>query len=970
MAKKITESPKTTDEILFELTTTSFLDVVSDPYRVDRVVIYYLVREFNSTKSQEMTTEVSEDLLLTSYFSRAQVIKVFGNDDFPAWLSTDDTEALIEKVGIGEFTLNWTPEFAREGDYIVCWTWTPIIAGEKRSSFDHFYLAGDTQTTTSIPTHYTDPDKYTTLLEKYLPEYLKLRLGDEDLTPDTLTKLNSGIADGFILLENLANQIVDLHDANSIHEQLILYLSNMFNLILRSNDVTLWRRQIKNAVPLFKKKGTLNGLKEALSQAGIKFNSLTQLWQVSSPWTWQESFTVSEGQAEFELTNTVHDTDNFELFIRLEGENDYTELTASDYAEISYDSDDAVYILTWIGDEADSPIELSKNDIIRVIYKTSAIGDSNIEDYIMSLPLADTRDEAEVTYPLKNWNVRLIEETDVMFDTICPTRNPFKEPLIYGKVRTIFPYSENAYNMEEYNGSLRDSINPCDLSKDFLDSCSCCLSSNFNIDVEIEDLSTNRIDEAREIIREFVPFHSTIYRMNFQGGINEIIPPPQEDLEIIARVHINETIVNSNDKFTRVIEDGLLDSHSIKRNALGDASVVASGTGSGSNQAIVLYSPGVRFDVNILGLDSTNNLLEILSGSDTGRYKVTNPSKLSVDIVQGDPDTINFPLDASSFPFRLSNELFSGSVVSITQQDLFTFTDNNTNFRFSNVEPGWQIEVTSPVGVAGTYTISQSFPNDSITLSTWADVVDRSNITYQLKTDLGVNVGDSSSTGKIEVTRRAVVDGDTDFKIKYGVTEGDYLDVSETQYKIISFEDDDSFVIDGWTGGSVGITSANVYRRLLDQAIGYLDVRGLVLDTSPTNHESGLSISNGSNELGPLLENNQFKENFLLLINGKYYEMAGIDAEAIVIHGPKLEWGLSGTSVDYDIIKVEKQSSTIQGHSFSFIDRRNGDIVDIDSEFQSSMSMMSMLLNNKNSSGALEIQKQSENVTVEINWKE
>ena len=465
--KKITESPKITDTVLFEFTTTDSAGAAANPYKVDKVTIYYLTRDFSSGNTNQQTKEEFEgvdSLTLNTFYNRADVVKVFGTDDFPAWLSTDIPNASMDNIGDGNFELTWEPEFAREGDYILCFTWTPVLAADTLSAFLEFHLDGDTAVTTSIPTHLTDEDKYPTLLERYLPEYLQLKLSSVDLTPDTLTKLQAAVANGFIRVEDLVNQTVDLIDSNAVHERLILFLANLFNLNLRSQDQTRWRRQIKRAVPVFKQKGTLKGLTEGLVQAGITLNSLTQLWQVVSPFSWTESFVVADDETLFVLDRAVSDTSDFEIELRANGDDDYLDLTpASDYGSIELDSDGRDYELTWIGDTADTPIPLETGDVVKITYRVAPITDASLESKIQALPLADQRDETEVTYPPKNWNVKLIAETATDFDTCCPVRNPFADPVIYGKVRTEFPYSENIYNMEEYNGSLRDSTDPCDL---------------------------------------------------------------------------------------------------------------------------------------------------------------------------------------------------------------------------------------------------------------------------------------------------------------------------------------------------------------------------------------------------------------------------------------------------------------------------------------------------------------------------
>jgi len=969
---RIDESPKTSDTILLEVTTTDADGNLIDPYKLDQVTVYFLAREFTTDKTLRLdkTIEVDEgdDLVLSSYFNQATVAKTFGTDIDPAWLSTDTDMAIATKVSTGTFEITWVPEFAREGDYILCWSWTPIIAGDLMRQSVTFELASDTASNTAVPTHITDPDKYPTLLERYLPEYLKLKIAPGDLTPDILDRFNTALANGFVVLEDLANQMVDLQDANAIHERMILYLSNLFNLSLRSDDVTLWRRQIKRAIPLFKRKGTLAGLREALAQSAATLNNLTQFWQVTSSATWQEAFTVTDDQTEFELAKSVYDTSDFELYLRPNGSSTYTTLTASDYGEITYDADDAVYVLTWTGETAPTPIALVDGDIVRIVYKIGPIIDPTIEAYIRSLPLADQRDEADVTYPPKNWNVRLIEETDTMFDVICPTRHPTQPLVVWGRVRTEFPFSENIYNMEEYNGSLRDSTDPCDMDKAFLDECSCCISSMVNIDVEIENITDARVEEIENVIEEYKPFHMFVNSLTYQAGVNENVTPQQEEVEILMQLTPEDVLTNGQDIFTRVIKHGLEDSVAVRRNATATATTAATGSGSGLNDAIVLYSPGVTFDVTVSGLDTTDNLLEILSGPDGGEYKVTNPQNMIVDIVQGVPDTIGWPLNTAAFPFRLSNELFDGTVTSITEDNLFTFTDEDVDFRHNNVAPGWKIEVTAPSVVAGTYLIDETLPNDSLILASWGDLKDRSNITYQLKTDLDVSVGDPSTTGRIAVGRRGRIDGGTDFRTKYQVNVGDYIRIGGVQYEIREFIDDENFLITGWTFGSMGVTSAEVFRRLIDEAVGYLDVRGLTLDTSPTNYETGLSISNGANWLGPLLENSQFKENFLVLIGGKYHEILEIDGTTITLSTPKKMWGLSGTAVSFEIHQFTKVPVTIHGDTLSFVDRRNNDVVDIEIETMTPMSMLANLLNSDE--GNMDIQSQGEGVTIEIDWKD
>jgi hypothetical protein len=178
--------------------------------------------------------------------------------------------------------------------------------------------------------------------------------------------------------------------------------------------------------------------------------------------------------------------------------------------------------MSWIS----TILNIVEGDIIRVLYQYAPVPnptEQSLDEYIRTLPLIDTRDERLQEYPRKNWNVRGITDDDVLYDIIVTSKHPFHDFLVFGKVRTEFPYSENIYNMEEYNGSIRNSKVPCDIDKNFMDSCALCMSSSFVIDVEVENLSDDRIAEFYEVFKESAPFHAVLNTVNFQGGWNEFV---------------------------------------------------------------------------------------------------------------------------------------------------------------------------------------------------------------------------------------------------------------------------------------------------------------------------------------------------------------------------------------------------------------------------------------------------------------
>ena len=421
-----------TTPIKFELSTEDSSQCLIDPYKLDSVKIYFVERDFNDTTISEYvdTYESNQDKIKlenayktacddpseaniinlkkiqnqldgskisnTFYFKDAIIAYSLGTQDYPAWLSSDIENSILKHItedidgntvnGIFEFS--WDASSNREGDYFICWTWTVTAAGDQFSSHIRFTLFGDNSIVTSMPGHKTAPNKYETLLERYLPETYKTRLTDNDLTSDVLNKLNLSVASGFTFLEDLANQIIDLYNPRVLQEKLLPYLGNFLDVNLKSTDSVLWRRQIINAVPLYKQKGTKIGLQRALDTIGVKLVSLTRLWQVVSENTWQEGFNYNGTTATFELKNKIssYDLVNFEVYIRPVNEADYLQLSL-DY--VIFDTVEEISTVTWIGETlSDQPIALSEGDILKIIYKYKDIDnltEQNLENYIRQL---------------------------------------------------------------------------------------------------------------------------------------------------------------------------------------------------------------------------------------------------------------------------------------------------------------------------------------------------------------------------------------------------------------------------------------------------------------------------------------------------------------------------------------------------------------------------------------------------------
>lgn len=989
--KRIDENPTISDIVYLEFKTTDDDGNAADPYRVDQVIVYFSERNFFENNVYKIPNDVGgvDNDLYPNTFHRAVPIKVVGNQESPAWLSTDVNNASIvhdeyDSEGAaqeGVFHFEWFPQFAREGNYFVCYTWTTDTFNKISNSY-HFFLNGDTQQTTSIPSHFTNPYKYETLLERYLPEMYKTRLGGGDLTPDVLSRFNSAVAQSFTFLENLANQIIDLNDANVVKDNFLPYLANLFNLKLRTQDSTLWRRQIKNAIPLYKKKGTLGGLIQALEQADIVFKKLTHLWQIVSPNTWQEAFFITSNlESEFELEKTALvdvplDHNNFELYLRPAGENEYTQLSL-DYVEFTSTT------MTWVGDNLSvDPISLHEGDILRVIYKIKEPDDQSIEDYIRSLSLSDLRDERTFTYPPKNWNVRVIEEDDPLFDVIIPTRHPYFDPVVWGKIRTEFPYSENSYNMDEYNGSKRNSTDPCDIGRDFIDVCTACRSSKYTVDVEIENLSNDRLIEAEKIIEEYTPFHAVLHSINYTGSFSDFILPPVEEVECLMTIKINSVVLSGQDRFTRTIHDGNFDPVALRRDALAEANSVATGSnGIGHNEALLIYSAEVNFkEVDVYG----ENILEITTGSNAGIYSLNNLQRHYADIEHISGGTSNywtFPLDSSEFKFNISNIIYQGTVTSVTRDDLYIFSDENESFRLSDVDAGWTITITSGI-YAGDYEISETYPNDSLKILNWPTTSSVIGLSYEVK-NLSNDVIFSGTSGKVTVRNRGLVLASANWVDSFNLKPGNYISLNNysNQYKIVEIVSEDSFYIDEYTGSTTGIQTGTLLKRVTTRATGTFGLRGMKLTTS-TNYEVSLEIIDGENNVvANPVEDNSFKENFLILIDSNYYKVSKWDGFDIYLEGTSvpLEWGIpistttSTTGIIYTILQYVKTSPVVvyesasdtEGYSFERLDRRNREVIQITTQTISPF----MALGSFGAGGPTDAIGQTEDISVSIEWR-
>jgi len=1022
--KKINENPKITDTILIEIETPGVDGCFSNnPYKVDSLTIYYVERDFMGDNFGEYSSEVVNDNLKlklkkaedefcgnpnldnlnklekikteiysatqrnTFYYKDRSIVKQVGSSSFPAWLSTDADNAYLQlkENEYGKFYYEWDPKgHAREGDYFVCWTWTPIPDGEKLSAHLHFFVEGDGAAVSATPAHVTPNDKYETLLERYLPEVYKYTLSNNDITPQVTERLNQSVAKGFTFLEDMANQLIDLFDANALHESLLNYLSNLFAVRLRSSDPTLWRRQIKEAIPLFKKKGTLDGLKQAFTQSGMVLNSYVQYWQITSPYTWIQVFKVKDSVSFIlEKDNIVSfNSQNFKLWLKREGQ-EYTEVS---FDNVSFSSgEDGLIRMTWVGDQlSTNRLDLYENDKIKLQYQYHPINsnnEQNIENYIQMLPLMDQRNEDDQDYPPKNWNVKLIAEDDPMFSVLIPVRHPFADPLQFGWVRTEFAYSENVYNAEEYNGSTRPSFDACRIDKEFIDPCRSCLSSSYSLDVGIEELSNDRILEAQDIVREYVPFHAQLYSIGFTGEVNEFVQSPVEKIETLVTLDYSQFILsgNSNPFFTRNLEKGS-SNYLITRENLTDQVTVLSGkVGVAYNDHIKIIIPDYR--LKSLGLNVQNHILEILSPS-------ANVGTYTIDEIEGNTarvtSYVNEPLDKTAFTFNLSNIVYGNTNSSIFQKDLVKLNDFKNDITKHSIKTLWhkkfddyegevyKILIPSYSNVA--FDIEQILDGHIIIKNDSFIFSNATNINYSIIDDLGEMVS-SSNFGNLFVEKRGLVNFNDSaiLNINDFVKIGDFLYYNQQEFVISEISGNNFYIKNYSSGDAVGV-SVHSRRRLIINGVGFFGYKGLNLKTQ-FDHESEFEMMNGKNkpnDENEILQENSFIQNFMFKIGEEFYKITSINKTDVVLNGREQDWttlNFGGEPVDYSIVRFPKKQINVGFTVFSGLDRSGYDPVIREIESEIDQNTATVALSMPKSSGFQESISNGENIFVTIESK-
>lgn len=1048
MLKKYYENPKVTDDIEIDFYTPDASGCfTNDPYKINNIKVYFIQRDTNGNENEQSLVDQFDITKQTEYleaqqlacasptlenlanaeklrqqfeatsvynnnfYSQAQVVYTFGTATNAVWTDGgDNSNSPVSKITVtgspiqdSYFKFIWSPNGSiREGDYYFCYTWTPNIAGDSYSQYLHFFVASNIANEVSNPSHVVDSSKYKNLLDIYLPEMYKMSYAKEDKTVETLDRLNSSIAEGFTTVDNLATQVVDITDANATQEPILGYLANFFGLFLRSEDVTLWRRQIKKAVPNFKIKGTLQGLESALGDAGINLVKYSQYYLCGSDNVWTETFTFN-GSYSWTMAKTSLAI-NSTYFI-LQKRSSTGSYASQSLANISISTVSGVSTLQWTG-----PL-LTMGDVLKLQYQVKTFSGSELTIYniVKDLPLADLRDDADFDYPPKDWNTKVILEDDANFSTVISVKNPFVDYLNFGKVRTKFPYSENVYNMDEYNGSLRDSQNPCDVDKEFLEPCRNFISPYYSLDVSIKDLSNTRLQECQDIISEYTPFHAILHTLNFTGEFEDFVLPPVEEIEILVQNNVNDFVIAgmAQDVFNRAMFLGLQgnavyrvdlatqittsfamrekiniqdDESDWRSNVLGVAVPtpipIFSGTAQSYNEKINLYCSNVNF--KSLGVDSdpADTLLEILSPSaNSGEYTVEDPTNQFVTI----PSGVTEPLNTSSFTFNLSNITLADVSFTASQKNVCTISDASVDFEEYNIKTVWDVDngyaaqawqIQLPTG---TYNIAD-IRNNIITLvySGTLSSSSATGVTYSLISPTETVFTSNNGNYSVEVVGKIAINPSTGVNHANEVINDDgffYYDTTSDQYQFAGYVDgeDLSFLISGWDGSN-GTVSGKTLKRLVTEQVGNLGYSGMKI-LKPAGFPTFADHDVFTNPSVVSADNENYRENYVLEIDGKNYcfvseSTVGMDTY-LKIDGELINLGTGGTSKSFDLYRYGKNTVELFGQTLRDLSRNGQELLDQVASYSNSM-MMQMAATEP--SGMKDKVTQQEGITIQIQY--
>ena len=232
------------------------------------------------------------------------------------------------------------------------------------------------------------------------------------------------------------------------------------------------------------------------------------------------------------------------------------------------------------------------------------------------------------------------------------------------------------------------------------------------------------------------------------------------------------------------------------------------------------------------------------------------------------------------------------------------------------------------------------------------------------------------SQGNLKVSRKGLVNLNN-YEIstvrKGLINPGYYFQYDDIEYKITSFPSDSEvkFYIDDYALGDAAGVTAKILHCVASMKEGFFHYQGHNIRTS-TNYETALEIVNGANHStndNLIIDNDRFKENFLVKIDDNYFRIEEINNFDIALSGHQdYDWKTliaGGTLVDMEIIQYLKEEVVLFGKVFPEIDREGVDDVEVLVETSGESAMFAHGSND----GSNDVLTASESVMFEIQYK-
>ena len=864
----------------------------------------------NSNEEKYHKTKSKLDTLLVNskLFSRRPVLKFHdGKDSDPLFQNKSRSTNLSVSEKDRWFTYTIPPnENLTQGNYFLkVWYLREELSNREYITLN-FLLEDNIRS--SFPVQSIAEQKYQTLLEEMLPEIYKTKQSDHDVTPDVLRRLHNAIGKGFFEVEKHASQLISLFDANSVHKTQLPRLAALFSQKLYSQQPSLWRRQIRRAVPTFKSKGTKKGLIEAAACAGFHITEIDSLWQVQDRYKYvQELVFYPDEVYEFKKPNF----NNAETIVEKYDTTTKAFVLTDAKVLLSTETDGSQQFSIQLGNDT-----LSPTDSVKITYPTLPENHPSQvhSEPISQLPLSDKRSYSTGQLPPKDWNTRLISKKHPHFLSIVDELHPYHPDVVFGQIRSQFPYGEKAYNMDAYDGSLFDTTIPCQMENTFQEPCGRCLSSWVNFSVMVEDLSQEKIDEFFEICESLLPAHIRVHQVSFGGAFNSFQMAPVDELFITAQHSIKSETLSDSAKtiFNRYMSLSGGNSPRVRRDDISQPfQSKAIKKGKLYNTDLLLNTKG-----GVLALSEINyknNLLVIPSHyTSAGRYTVEGSDgddlvvKSEKRFIHGD----------QSFRFSLKSLLAPNLVLQLRQQYKLSFevkeitTDLNLQkldeYEFIGIASNGSKQQLRNVEVRGNRIFSlqdNTFNIQKLQIHNKKQQIFLESIVFNSSvTPIGLGIVNESQRKYFNEVGKV----------------GHFLRVDDQFYKIENLFKD-SFQINGYQSGGRSDQVSDLYVQHVESSEGSFFYKGFELELNEPAHLAlGLPedfLSKGL--LGKNTNPDQNLENYLIKIEEDFYKIEVLTNNSLYLQGPFRRLGTKpngGDNVNYVVYHFRSKDVDLTGN--------------------------------------------------------